>query len=121
MILLIRYFSQPQNQSFHFFVKITKRIIALLNSKVIKKSLHIVFFLERFHQVSLTSMAGCHLPPLIQSVIESGTVHAAGGYGGGVAPGTDQASSGDTSMRSVILSLLMFHTMLSVASDNGPS
>jgi len=66
-------------------------------------------------------LAGSHLPPLIQSVIGFGTVPAAGGGGGGVDPGTAQALSVVTAMRSVILPLVMFHTMLSVANESGPS
>jgi hypothetical protein len=45
----------------------------------------------------------------------------AGGFGGAIGPATDQAWSGDTVMRTTILSLVMFQTMLSVASDSVPS
>ena len=41
--------------------------------------------------------------------------------GGGFEPGTAQAWSGDTAIRSRTESFVMFQTMLSVASESGPS
>ena len=78
-------------------------------------------FLKASTNPCCASIAGSQRPALMKSVIGSGTVPAAGGGGGGVAPGTDQASSVDTVIRSVILSFVMFQTILSAASDKGPS
>jgi hypothetical protein len=52
-------------------------------------------------------------------VYSVGRPFSGGGYT--ASPGTDQASSGDTAMRSVILPVVMFQIIISVAMESGPS
>ena len=66
---------------------------------------------------SLTSQR----PALTASLMGSGIVPRAGGLGGRFGPATDQASSVITIILSFTPFLVIFHTMLSTASENGPA